>query len=197
MIKESKEFQQKSAETFPMEILVELIHHDQRWLSEVVSVQTRYQISKKALKIVDGGFAMKLKKKYQEFRKEGKKDAIFNEPLLWSLKSKEAQALRDTVGPKDEAVLFKFISHLHRTGQAALIQRIVKYKSTTQQLQEELEYASKKLQKKNEKHKGIELDLSKQEMHLYSLSKDVELDYLEQIAQEHNEALMELAEADY
>lgn len=46
-------------------------------------------------------------------------------------------------------------------------------------LQEELEYTSKKLQKKNEKHKGIELELSKQEQHLYSLSKDIELDYVE------------------
>lgn len=126
---------------------------------------------------------MKLKKKYQEFRKEGKKDPNFNEPLLWSLKSREAQALRDTIGPKDEAVLFKFISHLHRGGQAALIQRIVKFKSQTQMLQEELEYTSKKLQKKNEKNKGIELELSHQEQHLYSLSQEIELEYLEQIAQ--------------
>ena len=44
LLKESKEFQQKSAEAFPMEIMVEMIQHDQRWLSEVVSVQTRYKI---------------------------------------------------------------------------------------------------------------------------------------------------------
>lgn len=61
-----------------MEIMVEMIHHDQRWLSEVVSVQTRYKISLKAMKVVDGGFTMKLKKKYQEFRKDGKKDPNFS-----------------------------------------------------------------------------------------------------------------------
>lgn len=41
-------------------------------------MQTRYKISLKAMKVVDGGFTMKLKKKYQEFRKDGKKDPNFS-----------------------------------------------------------------------------------------------------------------------
>ncbi len=57
-----------------------------------------------------------------------------------------------------------------------------------------MEYASRKLQKRNEKHKGIELELSSHEQQLYSLSKDISLEYLDQIAHEHNSAMLDLAE---
>lgn len=50
------------------------------------------------------------------------------------------------------------------------------------------------MKKNNEKWKQIELELTPHEKRLYSLSADISLDFLEQVAREHNEAMLDLAD---
>ena len=128
LLAESRDFNQKCAESFPLEIMVELMRYDEAWRTEVVSTQTQYLLSLKALKVVNGGFAQKLRKKYEDAKKVVRGD--FVAPLLWGVRSAEAEALKKEVAGLGEAAdgpLFAFIHYLHQTGAANLITRIVKY----------------------------------------------------------------------